>query len=122
MSVIGLVLTTGAATRVPVQQSPPPVQFTTTERLEGCSISRYLGVVTTTSVIGGDRASSQKELPAAYQVAMQALRKQADSLGANWVVKLEFTLVYGYDRDGQATGHFPARLAAVGTAVRAACP
>jgi uncharacterized protein YbjQ (UPF0145 family) len=104
------------------QQVVPSVQFTTTDRLEGCSISRYLGVVTTASPIVGDRASTQKGLPGAYQAAMQELRKQADSLGANWVLKLEFTVVYGYDRDGPATGHFPRYLAAVGTAVRAACP
>jgi uncharacterized protein YbjQ (UPF0145 family) len=53
---------------------------------------------------------------------MAALGEQAKALGANWVVNLDFTFVYGYNRDGPATGHFPQRLSAVGTAVQAACP
>jgi uncharacterized protein YbjQ (UPF0145 family) len=104
------------------QNSVKGVRFSTTETLQGCSITKYLGVVTAASRIVGDRAPSQKEFPAPYAAAMNALGEQATTLGANWVVKLEFTIVYGYDRDGPATGHFPRQLAAVGTAVQASCP
>ena len=70
------------------QQSSPDVQFTTTDRLEGCTISRYLGVVTTAPRIGGDRAPSQKEFPATTQAAMTTLVEQAKALCANGVLKL----------------------------------
>jgi hypothetical protein len=53
---------------------------------------------------------------------MSALAEKARSLGANWILKLELTVIYGYDRDGDATGHFPQFLAGVGTAVKATCP
>lgn len=61
---IGSVLTTAAVTAGSQQQSAPSVQFTTTDRLEGCTISRYLGVVTAVPRIGGDRAPNQQEFPA----------------------------------------------------------
>jgi uncharacterized protein YbjQ (UPF0145 family) len=117
-----LVLALGPPVTASAQQSQPAVQFATTETLTGCTISHYRGVVAAAPQIGGGRAPSQKEFSATYQAAMTALGEQAKGLGANWILKLEFTVIYGYDRDGPATGHFPQRLSAVGTAVQATCP
>lgn len=109
-------------TSVRAQESARSVRFTTTESLQDCTIAKYLGVVIATPRIGGDRAPSQKGLTEAYGAATKELAEKAAALGANWIVKLEFAVAYGYDRDGTATGHFPQALTAVGTAVQATCP
>jgi uncharacterized protein YbjQ (UPF0145 family) len=98
------------------------IKFTTTEELHGCTVTKYLGIVTSALRLGGDRAESQKDFPAAYSAVLANLGEQGAVLGGNWVLKVEFTVIYGYDRDGRATGHFPQRLAATGTAVQAICP
>jgi uncharacterized protein YbjQ (UPF0145 family) len=104
------------------QAQGPTVQLSTTEQLPSCTVTRILGVVTAATRIHGDRASSQRELPASYDSTTSAMVEKARNLGANWILKVEFTVIYGYDRDGPATGHFPQFLAGVGTAVQASCP